>query len=120
MTEFDSKIGESALQATGSLSNYMEYFLGENGTLRGQLVMNSSRFNVNEWMSDDASADTTNAELSVIELPKDIDFNMSVAAAEVLYDDLNLKDVKGNMSLKDGVLSFSDASMKTMGGSTSI
>ncbi|REG83591.1 AsmA-like C-terminal region-containing protein [Algoriphagus antarcticus] len=116
LTEFDSKIGESPLQATGSLSNYMEYFLGENGTLKGQLTMNSTRFNVNEWMSEDASADTTSTELSVIELPKNIDFNMSVAANEVLYDNLNLKEVKGNMSLKDGVLSFSDASMKTMGG----
>ncbi len=120
LTEFDSKIGESPLQATGSLSNYMEYFLGENGTLKGQLTMNSTRFNVNEWMSEDASADTTSTELSVIELPKNIDFNMSVAANEVLYDNLNLKDVKGNMSLKDGVLSFSDASMKTMGGTIAL
>ncbi|WP_339875298.1 AsmA-like C-terminal region-containing protein [uncultured Algoriphagus sp.] len=116
LTEFDSKIGESPLQATGFLSNYMDYFLGENGTLKGQLTMNSSRFNVNEWMSEDTSTDTTNAELTVIELPKNIDFNMSVAATEVLYDNLDLKDVKGNMSLKDGVLTFSDASMKTLGG----
>lgn len=116
LTEFDSKIGESPLQATGYLSNYMEYFLGENGTLKGQLAMNSSRFNVNEWMSEDTSADTTSTELTVIELPKNIDFNMTAAANEVIYDNLNLKDVKGNMSLKDGVLSFSDASMKTMGG----
>lgn len=120
LTEFDSKIGESPLQATGSLSNYMEYILGENGTLKGQLVMNSSRFNVNEWMSEDASVDTTSAELSVIELPKNIDFSMSVAANEVLYDNMNLKDVKGNMSLKDGVLNFSDASMKTMGGTIAL
>lgn len=120
LTEFDSKIGESPLQATGSLSNYMEYFLGENGTLKGQLTMSSSRFNVNEWMSENESADTTSAELSVIELPTNIDFNMTVAANEVLYDNLNLKDVKGNMSLKDGILSFSDASMKTMGGTIAL
>ncbi|PZX57943.1 AsmA-like C-terminal region-containing protein [Algoriphagus chordae] len=116
LTEFDSKIGESPLQATGSLSNYMDYFLGENGTLKGQLAMKSNRFNVNEWMSEEASADTTSSELSVIELPKNIDFNMTVVANEVLYDNLNLKDVKGNMTLNDGVLSFTDASMKTMGG----
>ncbi|WP_192347445.1 AsmA-like C-terminal region-containing protein [Algoriphagus sp. Y33] len=116
LTGFDSQIGESPLQATGSLSNYMNYFLGENGTLKGQLTMKSSRFNVNEWMTEDTSVDSTNAELSVIELPSNIDFAMSVAANEVLYDNMNLKDVKGNMSLKDGVLSFSDASMKTMGG----
>ncbi|MDR7128495.1 hypothetical protein J2X69_000827 [Algoriphagus sp. 4150] len=116
LTEFDSHIGESPLQATGSLSNYMNYFLGENGTLKGQLTMKSSRFNVNEWMTEGTSSDTTSAGLSVIELPNNIDFAMSVAANEVIYDNMNLKDVKGNMSLKDGILSFSDASMKTMGG----
>ena len=116
LTEFNSKIGESPLQATGFLSNYMNYFLGEDGTLNGKLALNSSRFNVNEWMSEGSSNDTTSTELSVIELPKNIDFNMTAVANEVIYDNLNLKDVKGNMSLKDGVLSFSDASMKTMGG----
>ncbi|MEP1259428.1 AsmA family protein, partial [Algoriphagus sp.] len=79
LTEFNSTLGESPLQATGSLSNYMDYLLGQNGTLKGQLALNSSRFNVNEWMSEDASPDTTSSELSVIELPKDIDFTMTVA-----------------------------------------
>jgi len=116
LSEFDSKIGESPVQATGFLSNYMDYFLGEAGVLTGQLALTSSRFNVNEWMSQDATADTTNAPMTVIELPKNIDFNMSVAASEVLYDNMNLKEVKGKMLLKDGVLSFSDASMSTLGG----
>lgn len=116
LTQFDSQIGESPVQATGSLSNYVDYFLGENGTLRGNLALQSSRFNVNEWMGEESSPDTTNAGLSVIELPKNIDFTMSVTANEVLYDNMNLKQVKGNMQLKDGILGFSDASMKTMGG----
>ncbi|WPR74912.1 AsmA-like C-terminal region-containing protein [Algoriphagus sp. NG3] len=116
LSQFDSKLGSSPLQATGSLTNYMEYILGENGTLKGQLSLTSNSFNVNEWMSESTSSDTASSELSVIELPKNIDFNMSVAASKVLYDNLDLKEVKGNMSLKEGVLSFSNASMKTMGG----
>ena len=120
LTQFDSQIGESPVQATGSLSNYMDYFLGENGTLRGNLALQSSRFNVNEWMGEESSPDTTNAGLSVIELPKNIDFTMLVTANEVLYDNMNLKQVKGNMQLKDGILGFSDASMKTMGGTISM
>ncbi|MCE7055359.1 hypothetical protein LZF95_11795 [Algoriphagus sp. AGSA1] len=116
LSEFDSKLGSSPLQATGSLTNYMEYILGENGILKGQLSLTSNSFNVNEWMSESTSSDTASFELSVIELPKNIDFSMSVAASKVLYDNLDLKEVKGNMSLKEGVLSFSNASMKTMGG----
>jgi hypothetical protein len=116
LTEFDSKLGESHVKATGTLSNYMNYLLGEDGTLKGQLALNSPRFNVNEWMSEDASSDTISTEMTVIELPNNIDFTMTVAANEVLYDNMNLKEIKGNMTLRDGVLSFSDASMKTMGG----
>jgi hypothetical protein len=41
---------------------------------------------------------------------------LSVVAAEVLYDNLVLKDIKGNIALKEGVLSFRDASMRTLGG----
>jgi hypothetical protein len=117
LSQFDSKIGESPVQATGFLANYMDYFLADAGVLSGQLTLNSSRFNVNEWMSEAAPAGSASAPLTVIELPKNINFNMSVAANEVLYDNLNLKEVKGKMRLKDGVLNFSDASMNTLGGS---
>lgn len=120
LTEFNSTLGQSPVQATGTLTNYMDYFLGENGTLKGQLSLTSSKFNVNEWMTESASPDTTNSELTVIELPENIDFSMSVAASEVIYDDLNLKEIKGNMTLKDGVLRFNDASMKTLGGTIAL
>ncbi|MCL6260903.1 hypothetical protein M3O96_17500 [Aquiflexum sp. TKW24L] len=114
LSKFDSQVGQSPLQATGFLSNYMNYFLKEGETLKGQLSLNSNKFNVNEWMTESTTTDT--AALTVIELPKNIDFSMSVAAAEVVYDNLTLKEVKGNMLLRGGVLSFSDASMQTLGG----
>ncbi len=117
LTEFDSKIGKSPVQATGFLANYMDYFLGEAGTLTGQLALKSTQFNVNEWMSEDTAADTTSSPMTVIELPKNIEFDMSVAANEVLYDNMTLKEVKGKMRLAEGVLSFTDASMNTLGGS---
>lgn len=116
--KFDSRVGESPLQASGFLSNYMNYIFKENETLRGQLVLNSSKFNVNEWMTESESTEST--ELSVIELPKNIDFTMSMTAAEVLYDNLRLREVKGNMVLRDGVLRFSDASMKMLEGLVSM
>ena len=114
LSQFDSQVGESPLQATGFLSNYLNYFLKEDETLKGQLSLTSSKFNVNEWMTESTTSDT--AALTVIELPKNIDFSMAVAAGEVLYDNLTLKEVKGNMILRDGILSFSDASMRTLGG----
>jgi hypothetical protein len=116
LTQFDSRVGQSPLQASGFLSNYLNYILKEEEVLKGQLTLNSSKFDVNEWMTESSES----AELSVIELPKNIDFNMSLTANEVLYDNLVLKEVKGDMTLKDGVLSFRDAGMKTLGGQMSL
>lgn len=113
LTQMDSRVGKSPLQASGFLSNYMNFILEENAVLKGQLSLTSSKFDANEWMTESSGGDEA---LTVIELPKNIDFSMSLAADEVIYDNLNLKEVRGNMTLKDGVLSFKDAGMKTLGG----
>ncbi|WP_215226458.1 AsmA-like C-terminal region-containing protein [Echinicola shivajiensis] len=116
LTNFDARLGESPVKAAGSLSNYMAYMFEEKAVLKGKLDVNSSKFNINEWMTESESATADTTELSLIELPKNIDFSMSVQADEVLYDNLVFNDAKGQMTLKDGVLTFKDAGMKTMGG----
>ncbi|MFC3880005.1 AsmA-like C-terminal region-containing protein [Algoriphagus namhaensis] len=115
LTEFDSKLGQSVVQANGTLSNYMNYLLTPDGILRGQLNVKSPRFNANEWMTESASTEPTES-LSVIELPKNVDFTLSAAATEVLYEKLTLNEIGGTMTLRDGLLTFSNASMKTLGG----
>jgi len=115
LTKFESQLGKSPLQASGFLSNYMDYLLSEKGILKGQLSLNSSRFDVNEWMSSSTS-DADSSEMEVIQLPENVDFTMNMVADEVLYDNLNLKEVSGNMTLRNGVLQFSDTGMKTLDG----
>lgn len=115
LTEFKSQLGKSPLVANGYLSGYMDYLLSESGVLKGQLSLNSPKFDVNEWMSDSSTA-TEEGQLEVVSLPENLDFTMSLSADEVLYDNLNLKEVKGTMVLRDGVLRFSDAGMKAMDG----
>ena len=112
LSKFDSRVGQSPLQATGFLSNYLNFVLKENEVLKGQLSLNSSRFDVNEWMTSGEES----SELEVIQLPENIDFSMTVAVAEVIYDNLNLKEVRGTLNLKEGVLSFRDAGMRALGG----
>lgn len=115
LTQFKSQLGKSPLEANGFLSNYMDYLLSEKGVLKGNLNLKSSRFDTNEWMSS-SEADTSSTELEVIQLPENIDFTMSLAADEVIYENLNLKEVAGTMTLRNGVLQFSDTGMKAMDG----
>ena len=112
LNSFDGKLGESSVKASGYLSNYMNYLFKDTGVLRGQLMLSSPRFNVNEWMQSEEPS----APLTVIELPRNIDFTANVEAKEVLYDNLNLKEVEGSLQLKDGIMSFRNASMAALGG----
>lgn len=115
LTKFDSQLGKSPLQASGFLSNYMDYLLSEKGVLKGQLSLNSSRFDVNEWMTS-STADTSSAAMEVVPLPENIDFTMNMTANEVIYENLNLQEVTGNMTLRNGVLTFSETGMKALDG----
>lgn len=115
LTEFKSQLGKSPLVANGYFSGYMDYLLSESGILKGQLSVSSSKFDVNEWMSD-SSTPTEEGKLEVVSLPENLDFTMSLSADEVLYDNLNLKEVKGTIVLRDGVFQFSDAGMKALDG----
>ncbi len=116
LTEFDARLGESPIKATGSLSNYMAYLFEEKGTLSGKLDVSSSHFNINEWMTESPATETDTTEFSLIELPRNINFNMTVKADEVLYDNLVFTNARGVLVLEDGILTFKDAALNTLGG----
>lgn len=116
LTKFDARLGESPVNATGRLANYMDFLLAESGgILQGNLNVQSDRFNVNEWMT---SSETTSSgeSMQVIELPRNVDFTLAVSAKEILYDNLELKNAKGVMGLKDGILTFRDFGTQALGG----
>lgn len=115
LTKFDARIGQSPVLANGNLTNYMAYLFGDNQSLQGNMTVSSTRFNVNEWMTAEATTADT-AQLSVIELPRNINFTMNVSANEVLYDNLVFTDARGVLSLNDGILAFRDVTTTTMGG----
>ncbi|HSJ68666.1 MAG TPA: AsmA-like C-terminal region-containing protein [Anditalea sp.] len=116
LTNFDARVGQSPVTATGNLTNYMAYLFGENQTLQGNLTVASTRFNVNEWMSADPAATEDTTQLSIIELPRNIDFTMNVSANEVVYDNLVFSNARGIINLRDGILTFRDVATSTLGG----
>jgi len=116
LTNFDARVGQSPVRATGNLTNYMAYLFGDNQTLQGNLTVASTRFNVNEWMSTDPAAAEDTTQLSIIELPRNVDFTMNVSANEVVYDNLVFSNARGILNLRDGILTFRDVATSTMGG----
>ena len=128
LANFDAQIGGSDLHANGKIDNYMEYYLKDE-LLKGSFNVTSSYFNLDELMYEDPNAVPTEETLveaqnvttdsvpaSVIEIPKNIDFNLKTTIDKLAYDGLELSDVNGGVQLKEGVASLTDVSLGVLGG----
>ena len=109
LSNFRSKIGKSDLRADGDLEGIISYVFGDE-TLKGTLALQSSYFDLNPWMEGESSA------MAPIELPGQIEFFLDANFKSVDYDNLKLRDVRGNLLLKDQKLNLMDLQMNTLSG----
>ncbi len=115
--EFKSKVGKSDFNITGSLDDYLPYLLQKNKTLTADFDMYSQKIDLNEFMSDEAqnqTQDTTST--GYIKVPKNLNIKFSARADEVIYKDINMKDVSGNLAVKDEKVALNTVLSKTFGG----
>jgi uncharacterized protein involved in outer membrane biogenesis len=116
-------VGKSDMDITGTFSNYMGYLFGKGGdtTIHGRMTFVSKKFNVDEWMTEDSTATTTQAapaeEEGVVPVPKNIDFIMASTIGEVLYDNMTMKDLNGDIIVKNGIARMSNVKFNSLGGS---
>ena len=119
LQEMNGKIGDTDMSVTGTITNYIGYAIKDDQTLHGDLKMVSQRINVNQWMTEDGStaqADTAGGAMTVIEIPKNLDLRFAATAGEVIYDNLNLKNMVGTITAKNGILTMQDLTFNTLGG----
>jgi hypothetical protein len=67
-------------------------------------------------MAIDTTATTDTSSLSVIVVPKNIDFDFNALIEKFSYDNIKAENVKGHVIVKDGVLSIKEAGMNMLGG----
>ncbi|MFH1005792.1 MAG: AsmA family protein, partial [Bacteroidota bacterium] len=114
---FDSKIGKSDIQANGMIENILQYVF-KDSLLQGTFSMKSSLMDLNEFMSEDkttATADTSH--LSIIEVPKNIDFILNSSISKLIYDNIEIKNMTGSMIIRNSKVMMNKLKMNTMGGS---
>ena len=130
LANMDITQGNNDVQLQGKLENYLAY-LFKDSELKANLNLQSKNLNLNDFMSSDeaeatnSSYDTTQA-IGIIEIPKNIDFTFTSHIQNLQYDNMLMKNVKGNLNVKDekaNLQNFSmlldDATMKLSGSYTS-
>ena len=116
LNEFDAKTGDSDIQVTGALDNFYG-FMFKNQVLKGNFNMNSNKLVVSDFM---APTTTTTEEgkktTEAVKIPSFLDCSLTAKANNVVYDNLNLKDVSGNLVIKDEAIALNNLKMGLFGG----
>lgn len=114
------KIGSSDLNLKGKIENFMQY-LFKDDLLKGYFSLTSNILNVNQFLSSEESTSTTastpdTSSLEAPEIPKNIDFTFTASINQLLYDNLELLNTRGNIQLKEGILDLQNLSFNTLDG----
>lgn len=125
LVSFNCKIGANDLSATGKISNYLSYTFND-GVLSGNLDTRSNRMDLNTLMTDseaegDAGEPTSDtAAMSIMEVPGNIDFEMTSSFSQLIYDTYDMRNVNGRLTIRDKVLSLRNLSMNILDGEMSV
>ncbi len=127
LVSFRSKIGKNDFNASGKVENYLPYFLKDK-KLVGYLKTNSQFFNVSalmpeeevatgEGLSQQVETETQQEEMSVVEVPGNIEFFLNSTFDTLIYDDLMLEQISGKLIVKDKKIIFDNLKMNALQGS---
>ena len=104
LNRFDAQTGDSDFSAQGTITNLLGFLLSDK-KLQGNFNVNSNKFVIADFMVEDESATSTSnkttSEEESLKIPDFLDCSITANAKTVIYDNLNLKNVKGQLLIKD-------------------
>lgn len=121
LEELIAKVGKSDMNMQGKIENILPYYFNDE-LLKGNFSFSSNLIDVSDFMGDETeeSEEAVNEigeEMSVIEIPKNIDFNLNTDITTLLYDGIEIKNVKGGLNLKDGTANMDNLQIQMLEGS---
>jgi hypothetical protein len=96
----EAKIGQSDISASGTIRNLIGFLLNKN-ELQGNFNVSSNTFALNDFMIAKTENKTEKTEKEDFKIPQFLDCTINANANTVIYDNLNLKDVRGTLTIKD-------------------
>lgn len=101
---FTAGYGTNTIMLNGYLQDVISYSMQQNLPLKGHFDLQSDRMIIDDFMvfADSAAAiqhtgTTTTAEAGVIIVPSNLSIGFTAAVKSVRYNDLDIKDVKGEL-----------------------
>ncbi len=116
-----AEIGKNDITASGKIENMLAYAFNK-GPLAGRLNLSSSYFNLNDFMTESSSttASSDTSAMGVFEVPDNIDITLLADFDHVIYDNMDLRDVKGTVHIKNKTISLNNIAMNTLDGNIGV
>jgi hypothetical protein len=78
-------------------------------------VLTSSRFNANDFISE-SETDEETIEMTLVEVPGNVDLDLTTSIQKLIYDDLELTNFSGKFGVKNRTLQLHNVSTDLLGG----
>ena len=119
LNNFDALTGKSDFSATGTITNLLGFLLSDK-KLQGNFNVNSNTFAISDFMVEGETAtkssNKTTSDAESLKIPDFLDCTITAKAKTVLYDNLNLKNVKGKLRIKDQNANLKNMTMDIFNG----
>ncbi|WP_431158897.1 AsmA-like C-terminal region-containing protein [Winogradskyella poriferorum] len=123
LNNFNAQTGKSDLYATGQINNLLGFLLSDK-KLQGDFKVTSNTFVIEDFMVEDKTAsensNKTTKDSESLKIPDFLDCSIYANAQNVIYDNLNLKNVSGKLSIKEQSANLSEMTTNLFGGKLGI
>ena len=103
LDQFIATTGDTDLNATGTINNLLGFLLSDK-KLQGDFNVKSNVFKISDFMVEggsDAPVNQSTEPATALKIPAFLDCSITADAKTVYYDNLILKDVKGDLKIAD-------------------
>lgn len=124
LEKLNATMGKSDFAMNGTIDNYLGYVFRDE-LLKGKFNFNSNNLDLDELMgvstststtTEASKAEPTTSEAEPILIPANVDFDLNTSIANLKYNGIDVKNIKGNVNLKEEVASLNGLTMNAMGG----
>ena len=119
VTECKATIGKSDFDIKGKLENVIGYVLSKDAVITGNVTVLSNKIDANEFLPDSTSANKSKLQKAkeVVRVPKNVDFTGIATVGNLLYGDLDIKNLNGKINAKDEQVNLNNLTANLLGGS---
>ncbi|PHQ29944.1 AsmA-like C-terminal region-containing protein [Leeuwenhoekiella nanhaiensis] len=123
LQNLEAQTGKTDLSAKGSIENLIPFLLSKQN-LKGRFTVNSNTVDLADFsvVEEPVASDTPKTQTAkasaetAIKIPSFLDAGIDFAAGTVIYDNITLKNVKGNLSVADETARLTNIQSDLFGG----